>query len=133
VCVATLRPVGRHTSELRPTAHRSATIVKIAGVAITVCLVAVALYAVMSKHSSGSAAGKQAPPAALTIEVTGAQCLVFVRRPGGEVLVNQTLSSGQSVHFEGPPFDVVVGDAAAVKVYVNGRLRSVDRTAFTVP
>jgi Domain of unknown function (DUF4115) len=125
--------VGRHTSEPRPTAHRSATILKIAGAAITVCLVAVALYAVMSKHGSGSAAGKPAPPAALTIEVTGAQCLVFVRRPGGEVLVNQTLSSGQSVHFEGPPFDVVVGDATAVKVYVNGRLRPVSRTAFTVP
>jgi hypothetical protein len=42
-------------------------------------------------------------------------------------------SSGQSLRFEGPPFDVVVGDAAAVKVYVNGRLRPVDRTAFTVP
>ena len=125
--------MGRHTSDLRPTAHRSATILKIAGAAITVCLVAVTLYAVMSKHSSGSAAGKQAPPAALMIEVTGAQCLVFVRRPGGEVLVNQTLSSGQTVHFEGPPFDVVVGDATAVKVYVNGRLRPVSRTAFTVP
>lgn len=106
---------------------------KIAGAAITVGLVAVALYAVVSRHGSGSAAGKQLPPAALTIEVTGAQCLVFVRRPGGEVLVNQTLSSGQSVHFEGPPFDVVVGDATAVKVYVNGRPRPVSRTAFTVP
>jgi hypothetical protein len=28
---------------------------------------------------------------------------------------------------------VVVGDVSAVKVYVNGRLRPVDRTAFTVP
>jgi hypothetical protein len=106
---------------------------KLAGATVTVCLVAVALYAVFSKHSSGSAAGRQAPPAALTIEVIGAQCLVFVRRPGGEVLVNQTLTSGQSVHFEGRPFDVVVGDATAVKVYVNGRLRPVGRTAFTVP
>jgi hypothetical protein len=107
--------------------------VKIAGAAITVCVIAVTLYALISKHGSGSAAGVQAPPAALTIEVTGAQCLVFVRRPGGEVLVNQTLSSGQTVHFEGPPFDVVVGDATAVKVYVNGRPRPVSRTAFTVP
>jgi hypothetical protein len=125
--------VGRHNSGPRPTARRGATILKVAGAVITVCLVAVVLYAVTSKRSSGTAAGKQPAPPALVIEVTGAQCLVFVRRPGGEVLVNRTLSSGQSLRFEGPPFDVVVGDVAAVKVYVNGRLRPVDRTAFTVP
>jgi hypothetical protein len=106
--------------------------VKILGALIIACVLALGLYAVVSKSGSGSATAGPAPPPTLAIEVTGAQCLVFVRRPGGEVLVNQTLTSGQSVHFDGPPFDVVLGDAAAAKVYVRGRLRPAGPTSFTV-
>lgn len=105
---------------------------KTVGAMIIACVLALALYVVVSKSGSGSATAGPAPPPALVIEVTGAQCLVFVRRPGGEVLVNQTLTSGQSVHFDGPPFDVVLGDAAAAKVYVRGRPRPAGPTSFTV-
>jgi hypothetical protein len=48
------------------------------------------------------------------------------------VLVNQTLTTGQSVHFDRPPFDVVIGDPSAAKVYVHGRLRPVGPASFTV-
>jgi hypothetical protein len=106
--------------------------VKLVGGVIIACLVAVALYVVIAKRGSGSTAGNPAPPPALAIEVTGPQSLVFVRRPGGEVLVNQTLTTGQSVHFDRPPFDVVIGDPSAAKVYVHGRLRPVGPASFTV-
>jgi hypothetical protein len=118
--------VGRHSTESQRNAHRRAATLKLAGATIVVCLIAVALYAALGSHGGpGSPAAKAAPPAALTIEVTATHCPVFVRRPGGEVLINQTLTDGQSVHFNGPPFDVVVCDAGAVKIYVNGRPRSV--------
>jgi Domain of unknown function (DUF4115) len=107
--------------------------VKLGVAAIMVCGVTLALSVVLSRGGSGPAAGKRRPPpSALVIQVTGAQCLVFVRRPGGEVLINQTLTNGQSVHFDVPPFDVVVGDVDAVKVYVHGRPWPVRQTAFTV-
>jgi uncharacterized protein DUF4115 len=109
---------------------------KLVGATSMVCLIAFALYAALATRSSGSSPAKPTPPAALTLEVTGDRCLVFVRRPGGDVLVNETLTNGQSVHFNGPPFDVVVGDAGAVKVYVHGRLRPVGppgrQATFTV-
>jgi hypothetical protein len=107
-------------------------ILKVAGAMIMICVIAAVLYAVSAKHGSAPVAARPTPPPDLTITVTGAESLVFVRRPGGEVLVNQTLTSGQSVHFTGPPFDVVLGDAKAVTVYVRGRPRAVGPTAFSV-
>lgn len=105
---------------------------KILGAMVVAGLLALALHVVLSKGGSGSPTARPAPPPVLVIEVTGAQCLVFVRRPGGEVLVNQTLTAGQSVHFDGPPFDVVLGDASAAKVYVRGRARPAGPASFTV-
>ena len=95
-------------------------------------LAALALHVAFAKGGARSTTVRPAPPPVLSIEVTGAQCLVFVRRPGGEVLVNQTLTAGQSVHFDGPPFDVVLGDASAATVYVRGRVRPAGPTSFTV-
>lgn len=130
--IATIPTVGRHAIGPEPTAHRSAGTVKILGAIVIACVLALGLYLVLSKGGSGSATARPTPPPALSIKVTGAQCLVFVRRPGGEVLVNQTLTAGQSVHFDGPPFDVVLGDATAAAVYVRGRLRPAGPTSFTV-
>lgn len=96
------------------------------------CLLAAVLYVLLSERGSGSAAGRPPPPPALLIRVTGTRCLVFVRRPGGDVLVNTTLTSGQSVRFDGPPFDVVLGDASAATVYVRGVPRPAGPTTFTV-
>jgi len=99
---------------------------------LVACLLAVALYVAAAERGSGSATARPTPPPTLAVEVTGAQCLVFVRRPGGEVLVNQTLTKGQSVRFDGPPFDVVLGDARAATVYVRGRPQPAGPTSFTV-
>jgi Domain of unknown function (DUF4115) len=94
-----------------------------------VCLTAAALYATLGTRGSGApAAGTSPTPPALRIDVTGARSLVFVRRPGGEVLVNQTLTHGRSVHFNGTPLDVVVSDPKAVRAYVHGRPWPVDPT-----
>lgn len=59
----------------------------------------------------------------LTVTVTGAKCQVFVRVPGGDILVNRNLLRGESIRFEEPQLSVVLGDASAAQVYVNGALR----------
>jgi hypothetical protein len=130
--IATIPTVGRHAFGPEAAAHRKAGTVKILGALVLACLLALALYAMLAKGGSGSATARPTPPSVLSIEVTGAQCLVFVRRPGGDILVNQTLTTGQSVHFDGPPFDVVLGDASAATVYVRGQVRPAGPTSFTV-
>lgn len=107
------------------------------GAFAAVCLVTVALYAALGTRGSGSPAAQTTPPPpTLRIDVTGARCLVFVRRPGGEVLVNETLTHGRSIHVDGTPLDVVVSDAGAVQVYVRGQRWDVGPTGrqatFTV-
>lgn len=71
----------------------------------------------------------------LTITVTGAQCQVFVGVPGGDILVNRTLVHGQSVRFDDPRLNVVLSDAGAVQVSINGKPRpagaSGQRAEFT--
>lgn len=77
-----------------------------------------------------------APTATLSVTVTGPRCQVFVGVPGGDILVNRTLVRGRSVRFDDPRLNVVLSDAGAVVVYVNGRRRppgdSGRRVAFTV-
>src|SRR3954471_23945340 len=58
-----------------------------------------------------------------TVTVTGAECQVFVRVPGGDILVNRSLARGESVRFEEPQLSVVLGDGSAAQVFVNGKLR----------
>ena len=63
----------------------------------------------------------------LYIRVVGESSNVFVRVPGGDVLMDQELSQGNSVHYrentEG--LEVTLGDPGAVEVYVNGTERDV--------
>lgn len=59
----------------------------------------------------------------MTLTVTGASCQVFVRVPGGDILVDRSLVRGQSIRFDEPRLSVVLSDASAARVYVNGRLR----------
>jgi hypothetical protein len=72
----------------------------------------------------------------MTLTVTGASCQVFVRVPGGDILVNRSLTRGQSIRFDEQRLSVVLSDASAARVYVNGRLRPLgkpgERVAFTV-
>jgi hypothetical protein len=70
----------------------------------------------------------------LALTVTGPKCQVFVRVPGGDILVDRDLLRGQSVRLDEQRLSVVLGDASAARVYVNGRLRPPGkpgrRTAF---
>lgn len=72
------------------------------------------------KTSSG------ADPAAvptLRLDVTGAKSRVFVRIPGGDVLLDDTLTHGRRAEFDQAALDVVIYDGGAVKVLVNGKQR----------
>lgn len=51
------------------------------------------------------------------------KCPVFVRVPGGDVLVDRDLTAGEQAAYFEPELDVVLGDGSAVQVYENGELR----------
>lgn len=59
---------------------------------------------------------------ALYIRVVGESSDVFVRVPGGDVLMDQELQQGNSVHYaeNTQGLEVSIGDPSAVEVYVNG-------------
>ena len=87
--------------------------------------------------SAGSSAGTSAPvpdkasrssgPAqaapTLQLSVTGDRSRVFVRIPGGDVLLDDTLSHGRHAEFDQNALDVVIYDGGAVQVTVNGKRR----------
>ncbi|GAA5058130.1 hypothetical protein [Thermocatellispora tengchongensis] len=61
---------------------------------------------------------------------------VFVRIPGGDVLLDRELSRGERAGFTDEKLDVVLADSASVRVEVNGEPRTPEepggREAFTV-
>ena len=63
----------------------------------------------------------------LHIQVVGESTDVFVRVPGGDVLLDQELSQGSSVSYPDNTngLEVTVADPAAVEVYVNGEQRDI--------
>lgn len=50
-------------------------------------------------------------------------CPVFVRVPGGDVLVDRDLAAGEQASYFEPELDVVLGDGSTVQVFENGELR----------
>lgn len=62
---------------------------------------------------------------ALYIRVVGESSDVLVRVPGGEVLIDTTMTQGEYVSYDKPRMDVTLGDPSAVEVYVNGRPKDV--------
>jgi hypothetical protein len=73
----------------------------------------------------------------LAITVTGARCRVYVGVPGGgEVLVGRVMLQGETFVTDKRRLDVVVDDAGAVQIRVNGTVRPVgqpgQRVAFSV-
>lgn len=66
-----------------------------------------------------------APAQAATVAftVTGPKCQIFVSVPGGDILVNRVFTRGESARFDDPRLNVVLSDASAVRVYVNGHPR----------
>jgi hypothetical protein len=70
--------------------------------------------------------GPSTPPegletAALVVRAVGGTCGVFVARPGNtEVLFDGLLARGQVARYDLPRLDVVVRDAGACRVWING-------------
>ncbi|MFE1077154.1 RodZ domain-containing protein [Nocardiopsis alba] len=64
---------------------------------------------------------------ALYIDVVGESTSVFVRVPGGDVLLDQEVVQGDSVHYRENTdgLEVAIGDPTAVELYVNGEPRDV--------
>lgn len=63
-------------------------------------------------------------------------CPVFVRVPGGDVLIDRDLARGEEASYFQPELDVVLDDASTVQVFENGTVRSPgpagERQAFSV-
>lgn len=72
-------------------------------------------------------AAKRKPPAkppTLAVQVTGAASYVEVRLPNRTLLVGNTFGHGKRFTFTQPTLDVVIGDAGAVRLDINGVTRS---------
>ncbi|UOE22139.1 DUF4115 domain-containing protein [Thermobifida halotolerans] len=61
----------------------------------------------------------------LRIQVVGESSDVLVRIPGGEVLIDTTMTQGEYVSYDKPRMDVTLGTPSAVEVRVNGDPRDV--------
>jgi len=83
----------------------------------------------VSANASGAAAEGEEPEnmGVLHIRVVGESSDVFVRVPGGDVLLDQEVTHGQSVNYASAEggLEVTIGDPAAVEVFVNGSQRDV--------
>lgn len=122
--------MGRHVSSERKRALRGRVFLALLAIAVLVCLAAFAGYRIWdgARGRSPSRHGRPSPSATpvvvtLSVTVTGPKCQVFVRVPGGDILVNRSFVRGQSLRFDEPRLGVVLSDASAARVYVNGRLR----------
>lgn len=71
--------------------------------------------------------GPQAAPT-LQLNVTGDRSRVFVRIPGGDVLLDDTLTHGRHAEFDQAALDVVISDGGAVQVTVDGRQRPLGKS-----
>ncbi len=152
--------MGRHVSAERRASPRSGLAVASAGIAALICVSGFAGQRLWRRFGASTpaaltASGRapapsprspsgpdpaqrpaSAAPATVAVTVTGPRCPIFVRVPGGDILVNSVLVRGRSVSFYDQRLSVVLGDASAARVYVNGRLRppgsAGHRAEFTV-
>ncbi|HLU99115.1 MAG TPA: DUF4115 domain-containing protein [Thermobifida alba] len=84
---------------------------------------------VLVPSESGSLAEPSQPAAeeqkVLHIRVVGESSDVLVRVPGGEVLIDTTMTRGEYVSYDKPRMDVTLGTPSAVEVHVNGEPKDV--------
>lgn len=87
------------------------------------------------KPSAARTGGGTTAAPTLQLNVTGSRSRVFVRIPGGDVLLDDTLTRGRHAEFDQTALDVVIYDAGAVRVVVNGKQRPMgkagERLQFT--
>lgn len=132
-----LPAVGRHVSSERRRSLRGRLFLALLVIAVLICAAAFAAYQIWDRSSRARTPARHgrvpasATPAAvetLTVTVTGPKCHVFIQVPGGDILVDRSLTRGESVRFQEPRLSVVLDDASAARVSVNGRLRPPGRT-----
>ncbi|WP_345360304.1 RodZ domain-containing protein [Actinoallomurus liliacearum] len=130
--------MGRHVSPQHRRSLRRVTIVALIGIVVLAGVLAFAGYSIWARVREPAPTRRPiaaAPAATLTLTVTGPRCQVFVGVPGGDILVNRTLVRGQTLRFGDARLNVVLSDAGAVQVYVNGVRRPAGepgrRAAFT--
>jgi hypothetical protein len=103
----------------------------ILGVAV---LLVIGARALVSSLNSGDAAPSIAAPLTtpleaatrpptLRIDCLAVSCPAFVRVPGGDILTDRNMAQGEQATFFEPELEVVLTDAGAVQVYVNGQQR----------
>ncbi|MBB2744808.1 UNVERIFIED_ORG: hypothetical protein FHR35_004657 [Microbispora rosea subsp. rosea] len=91
-----------------------------------------------SAESSAGPSTEASTPRVPTVRVVcrADRCPVFVRVPGGDVLIDRDLARGEQASYFQPELDVVLDDASTVQVFENGTARSPgpagERQAFSV-
>ncbi|MEV4293524.1 hypothetical protein [Microbispora rosea] len=91
-----------------------------------------------SATPSAEPSAEPATPRVPTVRVVcrADRCPVFVRVPGGDVLIDRDLARGEEASYFQPELDVVLDDASTVQIFENGTVRSPgpagERQAFSV-
>ncbi|WP_182905206.1 hypothetical protein [Microbispora sp. H13382] len=91
-----------------------------------------------SAQPSAEPSAEPSAPRVPTVRVVcqSDRCPVFVRVPGGDVLIDRDLARGEQASYFQPELDVVLDDASTVQVFENGTARSPgppgERQAFSV-
>ncbi|MDR8407702.1 hypothetical protein MTP10_02985 [Nonomuraea sp. 3-1Str] len=135
--------MGRHRSDPMGLARLAVAVLAVAGIATLLVIGGRALFLSLDaperaephRATTEPSAGAQVPT--VRIECVADTCpLVTVRVPGGDVLQYRDMSRGEEVSYFQPELDVVLSDAATVRVTENGRPRAQgkagEREAFTV-
>ncbi|NUW33541.1 hypothetical protein HTZ77_19195 [Nonomuraea sp. SMC257] len=135
--------MGRHRSDPMGLARLAIAVLAVAGVATLLVIGGRALFlsldtperAEPQRATAEPTAGAQVPT--VRLECVADTCpLVTVRVPGGDVLQYRDMTRGEEVRYFQPELDVVLTDAATVRVTENGKPRAQgkagEREAFTV-
>jgi len=126
--------VGRHRSDPLGIGRLA-----LAGLAVVLLLAVIVIgaRALLSTFEPGepSADGPSTPPVQPSATASTARvptvrvvcradrCPVFIRVPGGDVLIDRDLTRGEQASYFQPELDVVLDDASVVEVYENGTER----------
>ncbi|MCO5971712.1 DUF4115 domain-containing protein [Actinoallomurus soli] len=115
--------MGRHVSPQRMRSLRGVTVLALVGIVVLTGVLAFAGHSIWVRVREPAPTRRTTAAvraATLALSVTGPRCRVFVGVPGGDILVNRTLVRGQTLWFADARLNVVLSDAGAVDVHVNG-------------
>lgn len=87
-----------------------------------------------SSEQAGRTPGERVPTVRIVCQAD--ICPVFVRVPGGDILIDRDLTQGEQASYFEPELDVVLADGSVVQVFENGELRAPgapgERESFSV-